>query len=470
MRWFRGLAILAIVALLGFSCSESPNPISPDTGELTGLAAFGIPPGATFESATFNVYIQSASGRETFVHRISAPWEEMVVTWNNFGGSFDPAVEGSFLADATGWHSADVSGLVANWLSGTYEPYGLLLDQGTANFPFSIFTSKEGLANHPYLDVCYTLGGVLVCEQVITNADSYIWQFSPDLNRGASEILYTGWTTDSNYEKQALFGFELEPTVLLAEIGDYVWFDNNINGIQDDGEVGVPDVTVHLLDCAGNVLDEMLTDADGYYLFTDLMPGDYLIHFVAPEGYDFTLQDQGVDDAIDSDADPTTGLAWCTDLDGGESDLTWDAGIYLVPQDGCTLTIGFWKTHAGFGPQRDFVTQYLPIWLGTAGGSESINVTDAQTAVDVLGMSVYGDPSNGITKLYAQLLGAKLNIANGADYSDVSAIIANADAYLADHSWTEWTSLHKNAQKMILRWMNDFDDYNNGEIGPGHCD
>ncbi len=469
MMWLRGIAILVVVALLGLACSDAPNPVVPETAEPISAGSFAIPAGAVFESATFNVYVEIASGRAAYIHRITTPWEEMVVTWNNFGGSFDPAVEGSFLADGTGWRSADVSGLVANWLSGSYDAYGLLLDQGTDNFPFSVFTSREGAMNHPYLEICYTLNGDLICEQVVDDADSYIWQFSPDLNRGATDMLYTGWTVDSNYEKQALFAFEMEPA-LLAEIGDFVWFDDNVNGIQDQGELGVPDVTVYLLDCAGNVLASMLTDADGFYLFTDLAPGDYLIQFVAPEGYDFTLRDQGGDDAVDSDADPVTGLAWCTTLEGGESDLTWDAGIYMIPQDGCTLTIGYWKTHAGFGPQPDMVTVHLPIWLGTAGGSHSIEVTDAQTAVDILSQNVYGDADNGITKLYAQLLGARLNISNGAAGSAVGNTIDNADDFLADYDWIDWNSLSKNVQKMILRWHDKLDDYNNGLIGPGHCD
>jgi len=38
---------------------------------------------------------------------------------------------------------------------------------------------------------------------------------------------------------------------------------------------------------------------------------------------------------------------------------------------GCTRTIGYWKTHAGFGPQADGLSAHLPIWLGTPGGASS---------------------------------------------------------------------------------------------------
>jgi hypothetical protein len=91
-------------------------------------------------------------------------------------------------------------------------------------------------------------------------------------------------------------------------------------------------------------------------------------------------------------------------------------------------------------------------------------------AVQVLEMKTYGKNSNGITKLYAQLLGAKLSIADGASPDDVSAIIAAADAFLADHDWNDWRGLSRSDKNMVLYWQGMLDDYNNGLIGPGHCD
>jgi hypothetical protein len=138
---------------------------------------------------------------------------------------------------------------------------------------------------------------------------------------------------------------------------------------------------------------------------------------------------------------------------------------------GCTLTIGYWKTHAGFtGRNADVVTQYLPISLGTAGGAKSLLVTTAQQAVDVLTMKTYGEPSNGITKLYAQLLAAKLNIASGSSFDDIDKELGKADAFLALYKWTDWASLSNKQKKEVISWMSAFDAFNNGLIGPGHCD
>jgi len=147
--------------------------------------------------------------------------------------------------------------------------------------------------------------------------------------------------------------------------------------------------------------------------------------------------------------------------------LVWfDVEIETDP--GCTYGKGFWKNHAGFGPQDDEVTDLLPQSLGD-GGAKALDVTDADIAVKVLQQHWYGHPSNGITKLYAHLLTAKLNIENGAASDDVSMAIADADDFLADHDWKDWDSLDKASQKMVLKWKGKLESYNEGEIGPGHC-
>jgi hypothetical protein len=113
------------------------------------------------------------------------------------------------------------------------------------------------------------------------------------------------------------------------------------------------------------------------------------------------------------------------------------------------------------------VTDLLPIWLGTAGGAKSVKVETAQQAVDLLSMS--GGASNGIVKLYAQLLAAKLNIANGASAAAVSATIGQVDAFLATTGTADWASLTKPDKAKVLGWMTTLDGYNNGVFGPGHC-
>lgn len=139
---------------------------------------------------------------------------------------------------------------------------------------------------------------------------------------------------------------------------------------------------------------------------------------------------------------------------------------------GCTRTIGYWKNHAGFGPQADVVTQYLPISLGSGAGKTQIVGTAAKAVqfLEFRGSNAVKEASNGVNKLYAQLLGAKLNIAGGASGSAVASIIAAADAFLAANDSLSWASLSKSAKATVNSWMSALDDYNNGLTGPGHCD
>jgi hypothetical protein len=127
---------------------------------------------------------------------------------------------------------------------------------------------------------------------------------------------------------------------VYAELGDFVWHDMDRDGIQDPEEEGIAGVTVYLWSADPDTCDPiaiigtMLTDADGYYLFTGLMPGNYRVQFVLPDGdWVFTEAFVGADPAIDSNADVLTGISDCVELEAGESDLTIDAGMVELVED-----------------------------------------------------------------------------------------------------------------------------------------
>jgi hypothetical protein len=339
-----------------------------------------------------------------------------------------------------------------------------------------VFAGSVGVGRPNQIKVTTTAGDV-VFDNALGSIDNLLWDsliLEVMIPAGATSLTVELISVNSSEPRgasMAWVGTGLSvPTTPLACIGDYVWFDVDMDGIQGPGEEGAHGVEVQLQDCEGNTLATMLTDADGYYMFCELVPGDYNVHFVLPMGYVFSPMNQGGDPAMDSDADPATGTAVCTTLDPGEYDMTWDAGIYMPEQVGCSLTIGFWKTHAGFGPQDDVLSQYLTITLGDEGGAKSLVVDSAAVAVDVLKMKTYGKNNNGITKLYAQLLAAKLNFAAGADDSAVADYVTDADAFLADHDYMDWDDLSDDDQAMVMMWQGAFDDYNNGDIGPGHCE
>jgi hypothetical protein len=115
------------------------------------------------------------------------------------------------------------------------------------------------------------------------------------------------------------------------DLGDRVWYDTDQDGVQDGGEPGVEGITVLLYDASSTSATytySQTTGVDGGYLFTDLAAGTYSLQFLdIPEGWQITLQDQGRDDAIDSDADPSTARIKGIDLQ--VDDLDQDAGLYV---------------------------------------------------------------------------------------------------------------------------------------------
>jgi len=117
----------------------------------------------------------------------------------------------------------------------------------------------------------------------------------------------------------------------LACLGDFYWYDENLNGIQDKNEYGVVGIKVELYDQNKNLLKTSKTDKDGKYLFCDLEPGNYYVKFDLPNTYLFIPKDRG-SDIKDSDAD-SNGWSHLVELSDGEKDLTIDAGIYCSCQE-----------------------------------------------------------------------------------------------------------------------------------------
>ena len=211
------VTIIAVSAIIFTGCQNEPNPVEPKNATQQGLSKFSIPEGATFLSATFNIHLWKWVGngvqeKDINVHRITNPWEEMVVTWNNFGESYAPEVEGSFNVAALGFYSVDVTALVGNWLDGTHPNYGLLLDHVQSN-PRGLFNSRENNWDNPYLEICYNLNGVTICEQIEPIGDSTVWENEPDTNLGADGTLYCGTWSSPTLDKQPILMFDIEPTV-----------------------------------------------------------------------------------------------------------------------------------------------------------------------------------------------------------------------------------------------------------------
>jgi len=125
---------------------------------------------------------------------------------------------------------------------------------------------------------------------------------------------------------------------VVSSIGNFVWYDKNLNGLQDSGEPGVVATVVSITDSNGkavkdvygNVLKDVKTDANGYYYFKGVNPsGTYIIKVHLPSSYMATTQDSG-NDLLDSDANSNGEI---TVVHPQFNNYSFDTGIYCECDD-----------------------------------------------------------------------------------------------------------------------------------------
>ena len=142
-----------------------------------------------------------------------------------------------------------------------------------------------------------------------------------DRTTGRSDVI--AWTANGTANK------DVDAGMFLSYIGDFVWTDDNEDGTQDVGELGISGITVNLLESPSlSTIDTTTTDAGGEYRFTNPATDDYIVEVISPPAQGFTLKDQGGDDTLDSDVNTANGrtdaFSWTADSD---PDTKWDAGF-----------------------------------------------------------------------------------------------------------------------------------------------
>ena len=187
--------------------------------------------------------------------------------------------------------------------------------------------NRLNLSTTAWLNYSVTVDSGEISNLTLVNKAEVTWTSTSGPNENER---YGNWTELDDYNDTIEVPVDIEP----ASIGDRVWLDTNGDGVQDLGETGVDNVTVNLYNSTGSIINTTSTNATGYYDFINLVPGNYSVGFVLPSGYSFSPQDQGADDAVDSDANTSTGRTVDTTLDSDETDPTWDAGIYNLASIG----------------------------------------------------------------------------------------------------------------------------------------
>ncbi|MGI9232620.1 MAG: DNRLRE domain-containing protein, partial [Woeseiaceae bacterium] len=150
----------------------------------------GLPPTATIQSATLELYLNSATSADVVeAHRLLRDWTESGVTWDTYdganswatpGGDYDPGITASFLADSIGPKSLDITETAKAWVEGSLPNYGLILlsppnSSGSTNKYHSTDKTDEPW---PRLTLTYACEcgapcpGMIVGQNVILSTDS----------------------------------------------------------------------------------------------------------------------------------------------------------------------------------------------------------------------------------------------------------------------------------------------------------
>ncbi|CAN98031.1 hypothetical protein predicted by Glimmer/Critica [Sorangium cellulosum So ce56] len=125
--------------------------------------------------------------------------------------------------------------------------------------------------------------------------------------------------------------------------------------------------------------------------------------------------------------------------------------------DGCTLTQGYWKNH-----EESWPTSKL-----TIGGVE---YSQAEL------LDLFETPPRGDTSLILghQLIAALLNVGSGASDAALGGALAEAEAWMADNKDADgrlpYGIKRGDAAEDAVALSGALADFNEGGIGPGHCD
>jgi len=228
-----------------------------------------------------------------------------LVFWSDAGGNNAVSNATFTIADTGATVLPDGSGLASGT---TYRP---------ANNPGSFGQAVETGAS---------FGNALTLNHASGSGTATFSTVFTGLNPNGEWRLYI--LDDADGDGGSLASWSLNVTAgSVSTVGDKVFKDVDGDGIQDAGEQGVDGVTVQLLDAGNNVLQTTTTAGGGSYNFTNVADGTYSVKFITPGGtnYAFTSQDQGGNDALDSDANASGQTAQFTV--SGSNITNIDAGL-----------------------------------------------------------------------------------------------------------------------------------------------
>ncbi len=300
------------------------------SGNINGLVA-----------GSYTVTVGDATGcTKTQVFTVNQP-TQLVATVNitngtcGSQGSATAVVSGGTTPYSYHWSNGQTTQTITNLSGGNYSLTVTDANNCTTVKTFTINVVAAPTCNIALAQPITTLNGsdgrLTAVVSGGTTPYTYLWsngqttQTAVNLGPGLYTVTVTdatGCTTNCSFTLYA-----------PAKLGDFAWIDTDIDGIQDSGEVGLGGVSVTVTGTTiyGNSFSSTInTDNTGMYMFV-VQPGSYKLTFGNPTGYLLSPQNQGNNDAVDSDVNPLTNMTVFYTIASGEVNPTIDAGFHFGP-------------------------------------------------------------------------------------------------------------------------------------------
>nr|WP_277602986.1 SdrD B-like domain-containing protein [Macrococcus armenti] len=270
----------------------------------------------------------------------------------------------------------------------------------------------------------------------LPNGDYVVTFETPDGYNGPTVINTGGDALDSdgqvvNVTIQDADDMTIDSGFIKVKVGDTVWEDTNHDGVQDEGEPGIPGVEVTITYPDGTT-ETVVTDENGYYEFPNVPNGESTIEFKTPDGYIPTTENVG-DDTKDSDGTKVT-----VNVDG-KDDPTVDSGfIKETPVYDLGDKVWFDEDKDGIQDANESGIEGVTVTLTKPDGTTVTTTTDAN------GNYIFTDLPNGdyvVTfETPAGMDPTKVNVGDDAldsDGTSVKVTIKDADNMTIDSGFVK---------------------------------
>jgi hypothetical protein len=373
-------------------------------------------------------------------------WEFGANTINNSFTGGGSAVQGTWSAQTNGLSSSNLSSSWVKtpwiiWSAGNFSMDARLNATGANTykviFRFIPWNSCNNFQQGTITSAVheFTMANTLDVQNISfpvpsTVLDGKPWKIQVSFigTGGSSRIVHDNWSapgaaafydTDSDNIPDAMDEYPADNTNDgKAAIFARAWNDKNADGIQNDCGAGIEGAIAVERSSGGSQISQAVTGYNGYVAFFCIPSGSSrILSFNGIAGHTYAQQDQGTDDAIDSDISSSTGRTASFTATGVVSNL---AAGYLVPG---SVTTFVWDDQDADGIQDAGEPGLSNVTVTLRNSSGTVLQT---TATDANGIATFEDVPTG-TLLRLGFLRPTGHTFTTADQGSDDAIDADVD-------------------------------------------